>query len=381
MVTKKTFETLKSTIPSPNDRNMHFPPSETPCGDPNPNILTGSCNEVDQVLSTRTQGHQLTLEMDGAAHEQRDFPSIRTDAHGRRQDRVDEECLSRAKMWDPVKDCSDPHTIKADVPGFISPRHSSNEDSMDSNVGELASVGLRFSYGNHPYGRVQDSRQHFMDPVSRGVISSSLSPDPQSHALTSKFQPNASTDSQQSSVGPVYHPRERSHQLGHENFSTLPSHFRSPSGQYGQQSLESVTVGATPMGIQAHQNSSPNGHPQERGQQFAGVESRASVSMRAPTPMASHESVSRSLLPSMTLNVSTPGRSGPQQADHTRQQVPLADISQALSMAHYAERMDEESNPTEAVRAYEQACALFQDLIVRSWSLEDRVGCNDAVSQ
>ena len=376
MVTKKTFEALKSIVSSPNDMNMYFPPTQTPHGGPNLNLQTGSCNQVEQAMSTKMPHHQPTLDMDGAAHEQRDFPFITTAAHVCRPDRDDEEYSSRAKMWDPVKDCSDSHTIQADVPGFLTAHHSSNEQSVDSTVRELASMGLQFSYGNHPYGgQVQDNRQHFVNSVNRGVVSSGLSPDPQSHALASGIQPSASTDSQQFPVGHLYHRPQRSRQLGHKDSSTLPSHSRNPSRQDEQQSFESMNLEAPLMDIQPHQASNSHGQSHERGEQFTGVKSGM------PASMVSHESAPRPLLPSMTLNVSTQRTSDPQQADHATRQIPSADISQALSMARYAETMDEQSNRTEALRAYEQACALFQDLIIRSSSLEDRMGWNDAVSQ
>ena len=372
MVTKKTSKALKSTVSSTNDMNMHFPPTQTPHGGAKLNLLSESCNEVDQARSAKTPAHQPTLGMDGAAHEQRDLPSVRTAAHVRPQDHVDEEYSSKVKMWDPVKDCSDPHSIQTDVPGFLRARHSSNEQFMDSTVSELASLGLLSSHGNHPYGQVQDSRDHFMNSDIRGAVWSSLSPGPQSQALASGFQPSVSMDSQQLQFAHLDHQPQRSRRLGHENFSILPSHFRNLSGQDGQQSLGSTNIGAALMGVQPHPAGNSHGHSQERGQQFTGVESSS---------VASHESAPRPLLPSMALNLSMQRSSGPQQADYAMRQMPSADMSQALSMAHYAERMDEESNRTEALRAYEQACALFQDLIVRSCSLEDRMGCNDAVSQ
>ena len=372
MIKMKTSKALKSTVSYPNDMNMHFPPTQTPHGGPKLNLLTESCNEVDQALSTKAPAHQPTLDLDDAAHEQSYLPSIRTAAHVRRQDRVDEENSSRVKMWDPVKDCSDPHSIQADVPGFLPARHSSNEQFVDSTVSELASMGLHFSYGNHPYGQVQDSQEHFMNSEIRGAVWSGLSPGTQSQPLASVFQPSVSTDSQQLHLGHLDHQLQRSRRVGHENLSILPSHFRNPSGQDGQQSLDSMNIGATLMGIQPHQTGNSHGHFQERDLQVTGVESSS---------VASHESPPRPLLPSMTLNLSTQGSSGLQQADYAMRQMPSAEMSQALSMAHYAERMDEESNRTEALRAYEQACALFQDLIIRSCSLEDRMGYNDAVSQ
>ena len=56
-------------------------------------------------------------------------------------------------------------------------------------------------------------------------------------------------------------------------------------------------------------------------------------------------------------------------------------MSQALSMASNAERLDQQSNFKEAVRAYEQACALLQGVIIRSGSVEERMSCGHAVSQ
>ena len=50
-------------------------------------------------------------------------------------------------------------------------------------------------------------------------------------------------------------------------------------------------------------------------------------------------------------------------------------------MANNAERLDQQSNFKEAVRVYEQACSLLQEVITRSSSVEERMSYGHAVSQ
>lgn len=63
----------------------------------------------------------------------------------------------------------------------------------------------------------------------------------------------------------------------------------------------------------------------------------------------------------------------------SERQVPSADVSRALGAAHHAKTLDEQSHYTEALRAYEGACTLLQDVIIRSHSVGE--GINEAVSQ
>ena len=160
--------------------------------------------------------------------------------------------LIRTKMWDPVKDCSDPNTTQADVPGFLS-------------------------------------------------------------AL-----------------------------------STLPPHLRDSSGQGGKQSVESITRESVLMGIQPRHHGNLHDHAQEQGQ-MTGIETRM------PTSTAS---------PEITDPLDPP-----------------ANMSRAISMMRDAETLAQQSRRPEAVRAYEEACALLQDVIIKSFSLEERMACNDIVSQ
>ena len=185
--------------------------------------------------------------------------------------------LIRTKMWDPVKDCSDPNSTQADVPGLLSAHHASAETLM--------------------------------------------------HSTASGF----------TSTGPL---------------STLPPHFRDTSGQEGQQSVESMTRGSVLTGIQPRHHGNlhdhDHDHAQEQGQ-MTGIETRMHTSIASP------------------------------EVAHPLD--PQTNMSQATSMMRDAETLAQQSRRSEAIQAYEEACALLQDVIIRSFSLEERMACNNMVSQ
>ena len=194
--------------------------------------------------------------------------------------------------------------------------------------------------------------------------------------MASAHQFNASMSPQPIQVG---HPHD---QLQHYNqprpvdediFLTLHPNLRDPSEHIG---VQSVTKGAALMGMQPRQAAKLQDHGQENGQQDIGMESRM------PTAIASHELVHSRQSPSLAIaNRSTQKISGFERANHHQRQSFFPDMSQAIEMAQYAERFDQQSNREEAMHAYEQACALLQDVIIRSGSLEERLECNAAVSQ
>ncbi|KAF6239676.1 hypothetical protein HO173_002222 [Letharia columbiana] len=378
MFERKRPEALKSPMSSHteanfvhNDINSHVTHVQPSTNGANYDVLTGSYIEAGQRMNARIPYHQPTSAMDGVPHEQEGFTPVRAAARVRRQSSLDDEPSSRAKMWDPVKDCSDPNTGEADLPGFSPAPDNSSERLTDSTISGVAPMGLHFCHGDHLYGQAQDNRQQF---ATRGA-SMGLLTYPQPHAMASGSQGSASMGSLPFQGG---HPFDqfqgsRQHQSRYEGLTILPPHLRETSVQNGQQSLESITRGADLMGIQPHLPGCLHGHSQENGKEFKDMESRMPISM------ASHESgrPPRSS-PSTSSNPSTQKSSDSQQANRLQRQDPSVSMFQAWSVARYAQSMDQQSNYTEAVRAYEQACVLLQELIIRSWSFEERMECNKA---
>lgn len=345
-------------------------------------LLTGSCNDAGQSLSTRLPSHQAIPVSDGAAHEHIEFAPLGSAAHARRHSPFHGEPSSRAKMWDPVKDCSDPRTTQADVPGFSPALHNSSAPFRHSTASGFTVMS--------PKDQAKESQQQITNSGTRGAIrglaSSSLNPRHQSYDAIFGHQGNASMDllpypslyagaptyqvstsmsSQPFQFGHPYdqYERGRQYQPWYENGSALPPPLREPSRQNPQQPLRSITGGAALTGIQ------------ENGQQNMSMESRM------PASIASDESARSQQSPLSTVASFSPQRRlNFQQANHPLSQSPSADMSQALEMARHAEAMERMSNRAEAMRAYEQACALFQEVIIKSYSLEERMECDDAVS-
>ena len=356
---------------SPTSYNDDTPQEPTCAQAPNSGAdFTSSTHPSDEVherLSARLLSHQATPVTDGAAHERREFAPFGSVTHERRRDPVDEQCLSRAGMWDPVKDCCGPYATQANVSGFLPDRHNSTR--LDhSKLSASSSIGLHLPHSDHPYGQARKSPQRFGDLGPRGIglplpVQSRymVLPLPQSQAIASVRQV---TDSMNSQPMQVDHPHDQLQHYGqqrpiYEGPSILHPHLRYPSGHIG---LQSVTKGTD--------------HAQENRQQDIGM------GFRMPTSIASHESVQPWQSPSSTTaNMSTQQMSGFQSASHHQRQSFFPSMSQATELAQYAERLDQQYNREEAMRVYERACALFQDVIIRSSSLQERLECDAAVSR
>ena len=174
---------------------------------------------------------------------------------------------------------------------------------------------------------------------------------PELHHKNSDYQECASMSSQPPQVYHQYDqfPRTREPQIGLENDPIPSPYLRGLSGQEGQRPSESITTGNSQLEVQPRQAGSIRGHPQGNRQRCIPMDPRTSTSM------TSHESA-------------------------RPRQPHSADILEASRMAYSAEAL-EESNPTESVQRYEQACAMFQEVIIKSSSVEERVKCNDIVSR
>lgn len=383
MVKEKELEALKSPVSShtqaispQNNINSQVNDTQVPTNRAMYDLLSGSNIDLGQDRDVGILYRQPTSAMDGASHGQADIPPLRAAARARPQDLIDDEALSRAKMWDPVKDCT--------------PKN------------------LHFCHGDHLYGQGQDHRQHFTNSGTAGTASMSLLPCPPPHpmasgypgrasmgllpypqprAMASRYEGSALMAPQALQVGHSYDQFQRNgqHQSGHEKFSTLPLQFRASSGQNRQQSLESITKDTESMGLRPHQAGHLHGSTQENRQHFMALEPGM------PAPMAFHES-SRPLrsYPLTSPSSSTHGPTSElvttaeldcEQASRLQHQNPSISVSQAFGMARYAETLDHQSNFQEAVHAYEQACVMFQEVIMRSYNIKERMDCNHAVSQ
>ena len=383
MVKEKGLEALKNpvsshtqAISSQNDINSQVNDTQVLTNRAMYDLLSGSNIDLGQSRDAGILYRQPTSAMDGASHGQADIPPLKAAAQARRQDPVDDEALSRAKMWDPVKDCT--------------PKN------------------LHFCHGDHPYGQGQDQRQHFTNSETTGTASmyllpcppphpmasgypgsafTGLLPYPQPRAMASRNEGSALMTSQALQVGHPYDQYQRSdqHQSGHEKFSTLPPRLRELSGQNRQQSLESITRDTALMGIRPHQAGHVHGSPQENRQHFMALEPGM------PAPMAFHESSRPLRSPPLTSpSLSTHGPTSElvasaeldcEKASRLQHQNSSISMSQAFGMARYAESLDRQSNFQEAVHAYEQACVMFQEVIMRSYNIKERMDCNNAVSQ
>ena len=392
MVQDKRSEASKSSTSYRNDTHEQLTCAQAPSNGANYNLSTESYDEDGERLKTRMPYHQATSVTDGAAHEHKEVAPFRATNRGLRHDAVDEQCSSRAKMFDPVKDCSGPNTTQADVSGYLPARHNSSRHGH-SKASASTSTGLHLSHRNHPYGQARESPYRVRNSGSRGDglpffdqshgiglgyqgnASMDLLSSPQSQAIASVYQVNASMSPQPIQVG---HPHDQVQHYRHyrpmyEDTSILYPHLRDPSGHFG---LQSVTKGAALTGMQSRQAANLHDHAQESGQQNIGIESRM------PAAIASHELVHSRQSPSLAIaNMSTQKIPGLQRANHHQHQNFFPNMSQAIEMAQYAERVDPRTNREEAIHAYERACALLQDVIIRSSSFEERTECNTAVSQ
>ena len=327
---QKGSEALKSPTSYRNDTHERLTCAQAPNGGADCISSTKSSSSVDERLSTRRLYHQATPVTDGAAHEHKKSVSF------------DEQCSSRSEMWDPVKDCS---TTPADVAGFLPARQNSSR-LASSKAGVSTSTGLHLSHSDQLYSQARESERRstnlgsreFALPLDhqphsiglgyRGNASMDLLPSPQSQGMASPYQVNASVHAQPIHVDRPhdFFQHYRQHRPVYEDVSTLHPHLRDRSGQIGSM----------------HSRSSPS---------------------------------------STIANLPTQQISGYQRADHHQRQSFFPDMSEAIEMAQYAERLEQESNRGEAMHVYERARALFQEVIIRSGSFEERLECNAAVSQ
>ena len=329
-----------------------------------------SYDQLRDRLSTRVLYHPTSSVRDSPADERNDFAPSETTARLRRHDPVDEESSSRARMWDPVKDCRETNTTQANIPPSLPARHSSSGRAMHPTTSGFSLMSTHFPPNAHSYGQAQEAQQHPTGLDTRGAASTGLPSYSQSHDIGSNYQVNASmglhrylqshamasthqvdasVPPQPLQVGRQYDQIQHSFQRrpGYENDPTLLPRFRDQSQQAGLSSAHPGVKGAAPKGVQPRHAGNSQDHSQEYGQQYTGLESRM------PDSMASH-SLRRSLSPNML---------------------------QAINIAQYGERLEENSNRVQAINAYEQACAMFQDVIVGSSSHDERRECNAAVSQ
>lgn len=346
-------------------------------------LLTGSYNDAGQSLSTKTPSHQALSVSEGAAHEHIDFAPLGSAANARQHGLVHGESSSRTRMWDPVKDCSDPRTSQADVHGFVAALHKSSPPFTHSTASGFTLMG--------PHDQVRESEQHITNSETRGTTrgitstgqsthhqpfdtvsgyqgnaSMDLLPYPQIHPVAPTYRESTPVSSQPSQFGNLYDRCERSRQYRtwYDNVSSMPPPLREPSRQTGHPSSRSINSGAALTGIQ------------ENGQQNMSMESRMPASIVSGEPARSQQS------PLSTIASFSPERRLDfQLANHPQSQSLSADVSQALEMVRHAEAMKRMSNRAEAVRAYQQACTLFQSVIIRSYSFEERMECNAAVSE
>ena len=276
--------------------------------------------------------------MDGASYEHEGLMHLLAAAAVQRQTHVDDEPSSKPTMWDPVKDCSHTSTTQADLSGFLPDGHSS-EQLTHSAVRNLPSMDLDFGYD-----QAQGDRQQSTNSGFRGAASLGPPPYPRSHTMgLGRF----SMDSQIFHISPSY---DQSRRRPQENRQPMNMELRTPAS----------TV------------SNETARPQ-----------RSSPCRRTQVPTASLATAASPSTQRGSDQVGIATGHDPQQGNGPPHQSLLATtaMSQALSMAHYGESLDQQSNYTEAARAYDRACALLQEVITRSGSIEEQMECNIAVSQ
>lgn len=150
-------------------------------------LSPASWNGGAQVLSPRSPPYnQISSVMDDAPREHRELAPLRTTAGS--YDPVDDESSSKARMWDPVKDCGDPNTTQPSVIRSPSSRQHSSASFMHSAVSRFTSGDVHSS----PYGQAEDSRQELANLGTRGTASTGLTPNHQMHRKPSEYQDCAS---------------------------------------------------------------------------------------------------------------------------------------------------------------------------------------------
>ena len=395
-VKRKMDEAFSPLRSSQDCVNQHTTHAQGPDSDAHFDLATPSSNDVGQTLSANSPNHQPTQGLECAPLEQREAMLSMNVPNSCRPDRTDDDPLSKAKMWDPVKDCNDPDPSQDQVIGFRSVYHNNSEQFIDPTLEGSTSKGLQSPHGDHPHTRPQISRQHInsiatetastslrlnrhpYDAASgyKGKAAMGLYPYHQSHGMDSGYEGTFSTGLQPFQTGFPFDQPHRSLQYPtqYESASTLSSKHRDPFGQLGQHSSESMTRGAAVMGMQPLPIGNFNKSAHENSQQSLSTESGLFASMVPQGPAAQQSSLS------MTSHPLAQGSSYAHQTHRPDFQTISLDLDRAFSMAHYAEKLDQDSNYAAAIPAYEQACTLFQEMLVRSCSFEERTRCNDAVS-
>ena len=309
-----------------------------------------------------------------------------------RQNHVDDEPSPKDTMWDPVKDCSDTNATQADLSGLLLDGHRS-EQPTDSTARNLTPMDL-----DSRYDQGQDDRQQSTSSGFRGAASMGPPPYPRSHTMVSGYQDRVLMGSHIFQTPSYDQSRPRpQQQSGYENGSALSQHARGSLGQNGQRSLESITRGATPLGIQPRLpsylplHSQENGRPMDMGSRIpasmvsneAARPQRSSPCRRTQVPTASLATGSKPSTQRRSDHVGIATGHDPQRGNGPQHQSlsSTTAMSQALSLGRYGESLDQQSNYTEATHVYERACALLQEVILRSGSIEERMECNIAVSQ
>ena len=178
-------------------------------------LRSGSYIDVAQDIPARITPHeqpeylhQHPTVIEGTPYERDDFTSIRAAVSVRRHGPGDEEPNSKSKMWDPVKDCDDPYTVR---PGpwkpsthqtYTEQQQYSYNDSKDSRV--LAVTDRNLGHDDHSYGQSEHNGQRYTYSGITGVAWTgglhysqsqailSRSPYTQQQTLTSGFQASAS---------------------------------------------------------------------------------------------------------------------------------------------------------------------------------------------
>ena len=280
-----------------------------------------------------------------------------------------DERSSTAKMWDPVKDCSDPNTTPADPSGLFPDVHSS-EQLMGSNARNVTSTDFYSLHGGHRYGQAQGARQLSTTSGIRGAASMGPPPFPLSRTMVFGPQGRALMGSQTFQRSPSYDQARRRPHHGYEDTSALDRLANESLLQNRQRPLDSIPRGAALLVKRPRRPNYLNRQHQENEQPTTPVHT-ASVST------GSNPSTQRR---SDQLNIGT--GHDPQQADSSQHQSLLTTtaMSQALGMGRYGESLEQQSNYADALRVYERACALLQEVIIRSPSFEERMECDLAVS-
>ncbi|KAM0800417.1 hypothetical protein BDR22DRAFT_821604 [Usnea florida] len=368
LVNKERLKTPTNTMLRPTQATVARSDNSNHVTHGNPNrenydLLTGSYKTIEREANARFAYHQPASAMGGSSREQEDVTPLRATSRIQRQNLVDPVSPSRGKMWDPVKDCRHSNVTQAQLPIRLPAGHERSDVFKSPTINTMPSMYHHSYHGEHPYGQAQGNRHKLVCPGNEATPPLGVLPSAPTNATTLGYQKHTSMNSQPFHVTNSYNEtaaqpydqfgvepskltiqRGRQHQSVYENGLSLPAYLRHSSEQNENQASESLTKRAASMGKQPPQGSYLNGLSSEIGQQFADMESGRLITMG-----------STERCPDLSTFA-----------------------SQAFNMANNAERLDQQSNFKEAVRAYEQACVLFQGVINRSSSVEERMSYGHA---